>query len=496
MSHEATSGGHRSVLKIEQHSIDFIPESERHGKPWQQLPFWFGNGVGLTSAGIGFIGPSLGLGLAWSVVAVVTGMAFGTVFMALHANQGPRLGLPQMIQSRAQFGSRGVVLPLVLAVFIYVSFIVATALFTRSAFNHLFNTNAGIWFYPLFIAVVIIIAIYGFDWVHAFNRWAGYSGLAFFIAVNVLLVLYTSEHGVHEVAAKFPGFSWTPFLVQFAAAAGYQIAFAIFTADYTRYLPSKTSAPKVIGFVFSGATLGPAWSGALGSVVASYFAQPDPIGSFQDFGNHELSGFGTALIAFTLVCFVIGLTPLAYGAMLDSITAIDSIKRIRPSANWRIGAAVFVFIVSSIIACAVPDNLVADYNTLVTLILYLIIPWTAINLTDYYFIRRGKYVISELVKTDGIYGEWNWRGLTAYAIGAASMVPFYNLSFYEGPATSALGGADISFIVGIAVSALVYYTLAHGTETTERQLVRDEQRTHTAMVSSFDAPEPGTLATE
>ena len=85
MSHEATRG-RRSVLRIEQHSIDFIPESERHGKPWQQLPFWFGNGVGLTSAGIGFIGPSLGLGLAWSVTAVVTGMAFGTIFMALHAN--------------------------------------------------------------------------------------------------------------------------------------------------------------------------------------------------------------------------------------------------------------------------------------------------------------------------------------------------------------------------------------------------------------------------
>lgn len=495
MSTEATSG-RRSLLQIEEHSIDFIPESERHGKPWQQLWFWFGNGCSLTSAGIGFIGPALGLGLAWSVTAVVTGMAFGTVFMALHANQGPRLGLPQMIQSRAQFGSRGVVLPLVLAVFIYVSFIVATALFTRSAFNHLFNTNVGIWFYPIFIAVVMVIAIYGFDWVHAFNRWAGYSGLAFFIAVNILLVMYTSERGVHEVAAKFPGFSWTPFLVQFAAAAGYQIAFAIFTADYTRYLPSKTSAPKVIGYVFSGATLGPAWCGALGAVVACYFASPDPIGSFQDFGNHELSGFGTALIAFTLICFVIGLTPLAYGAMLDSITAIDSVKKIRPNGRWRIGAAIGVFIVSSIIASAVPDNLVADYNTLVTLILYFLIPWTAINLVDYYLVRRGKYVISELFKANGIYGQWNWRGLTAYAVGAVSMIPFYNLSFYEGPATKALGGADISFLVGIIVSAVVYYVLAHGADTAESVVVHDEQRTHPTMVSSFEAPEPGTLATE
>jgi purine-cytosine permease-like protein len=488
--------GHRPVLQIEEHSIDYIPESERHGKPWQQLPFWFGNGVGLTSAGIGFIGPSLGLNLAWSVTAVVGGMAFGTIFMALHANQGPRLGLPQMIQSRAQFGSRGVVLPLVLAVFIYVSFIVATALFTRSAFNHLFNVNAGIWFYPIFIAVVMVIAVYGFDWVHLFNRLAGYFGLAFFIIVNVLLVMYTSESSVHEVAAKVSGFDWTPFMIQFAAAAGYQIAFAIFTSDYTRYLPSKTSAQKVIGFVFSGATLGPAWCGALGAVVASYFAAPDPIGSFQLFGNFELPGFGTALIAFTLVCFVIGLTPLAYGAVLDSITAIDSVKRIRPNARWRVGTAIGVFIAASIIACAVPDDLVADYNTLVTLILYLIIPWTAINLADYYFIRRGRYVITELFKIDGIYGQWNWRGLTAYGIGVVSMIPFYAISFYEGPAANALGGADISFLVGIVISATVYIVLARDTVASEQQLVQEEQRRHPSMVSSLEATGEGTLAAD
>jgi len=493
MSHE-TIQDHQSFLRIEQHSIDFIPESERHGKPWQQAPFWFGNGCSVASAGIGFIGPSLGLNLAWSVTSVVLGMAFGTVFMALHANQGPRLGLPQMIQSRAQFGSRGVVLPLVLALFIYIGFIVATALFARSAFNDLFNVNAGAWFYPIAIAAVVLIAIYGFDWVHLANRLAGYFGLGFFIVVNILLVKYTSAPGVHEVPAKVAGFAWAPFLVQFAAAAGFQIAYVIFTADYTRYLPSKTSAPKVIGFVFSGATLGPAWCGALGAVVASYFTAPDPIGSFEKFGNYELSGFGTALIAFSLICFIIGMTPLAYGAVIDSITAIDSVKRIRPNAKWRIGAAVGVFIVASIIACVLPDNLVGNYNTLVTLMLYLVIPWTAVNLVDYYIVRRGQYSISELLKLDGIYGEWNWRGLTAYAIGVVSMVPFYNLSFYEGPAANALGGADISFLVGIVISAVTYFFLARGIVTGERTFLQAELSTEPTMVSSFEAPGEGTLA--
>lgn len=492
MSEESTQG-RRSRLQIEEHSIDFIPESERHGKPWQQLPFWFGNGCSLTSAGIGFIGPSLGLNLWWSVVAVVTGMAFGTLFMALHANQGPRLGLPQMIQSRAQFGSRGVVVPLVLAVFIYVSFMVATALFTRSAFNNLFGTDVGVWFYPVFLAIVSVIAIYGFDWVHLFNRLAGYFALVFFIVVNITLIMYASESGVHEVAAKFDGFDWVPFLVQFAAAAGYQIAFAIFTADYTRYLPSRSSALEVIGYVFSGATLGPAWCGALGAVVASYVTEPDPIASFQMIGDKELPGFGTALIVFSLICFVIGLTPLAYGAVIDSITAIDSVKRIKPNARWRVTTAVVIGVVASIVACVVPDDLVADYNTLVTLILYFLIPWTAINLVDYYFVRRGQYVISELLNLDGMYGQWNWRGLLSYVIGAASMVPFYALSFYHGPVTEALGGADISFLVGIVVSGAVYYALTHRVVTSERQILAERGTAPLSAPPVLGIPE-GSLA--
>ena len=46
-----------------------------------------------------------------NAVADALGIAVGTVFMAFHASQGPWLGLPQMVQSRAQFGYRGVIVP-------------------------------------------------------------------------------------------------------------------------------------------------------------------------------------------------------------------------------------------------------------------------------------------------------------------------------------------------------------------------------------------------
>ncbi len=462
MSEVATGRrGHQrphATSTIEQHSIDYIPLSERHGKPSQQFPFWFASGCALTSSTVGFIGPSLGLDMTWSLIAVVLGMAFGTIFMALHANQGPRLGIPQMIQSRAQFGYRGAIFSYILAVAIYVAYIVFTALLTRSVFNDLFHLHVGTWFYLLFMAVLVIVPIVGYDWVHAFNRWIGYLSVLVFLVMTILLLMYIS--GRSPIPTSTRGFSWDLFLVQFAAAAGYQATYVVYTSDYTRYLPSDVSAPKLISYVYSGASLAPLWLGCLGVVVASFVASPDPIGSFQAIGNHELAGFGTFLLAFELVVFIIATTPCVYGAVIDALTAVDSVHKIVSSGRLRMAYSIGVGVVSAIIAMALSPNLVSDYDTLLTLMLYCIIPWTAVNLVDYYVIRRGHYSVAEILKADGAYGYWNWRGIIAYLIGVASMIPFYVLSFYQGPAARALGGADISFVVGIAVAGIVYYALA------------------------------------
>ena len=97
-----------------------MPWKERHGKVWHQGPFWFTSNFVLFTLAVGFIGPLAGLGLGWTAVAAAVGSVIGTFFMAFHANQGPRLGVPQMIQSRAQFGTRGAIFGLLAALFVYI----------------------------------------------------------------------------------------------------------------------------------------------------------------------------------------------------------------------------------------------------------------------------------------------------------------------------------------------------------------------------------------
>ena len=56
------------------------------------------------------------------------------------------------------------------------------------------------------------------------------------------------------------------------------------------------------------------------------------------------------------------------------------------------------------------------------MLLYLFTPWTAINLVDFYLVRKGHYSVREIFNADGMYGRWNWRGLLAYGAGFARAI--------------------------------------------------------------------------
>jgi NCS1 family nucleobase:cation symporter-1 len=97
-----------------------------------------------------------------------------------------------------------------------------------------------------------------------------------------------------------------------------------------------------------------------------------------------------------------------------------------------------------------------------TLMLYLLVPWTALNLVDFFFVRRGHYAITDIFRRDGVYRTWGWRGLTAYLVGFAAEIPFMVLppiaglsytGYFPAHLTS---GVDYSWLVGLVVSGLVY----------------------------------------
>lgn len=426
---------------IETRSIDWIPTGERRGKVHHQAPFWFTGNFVLTTMVTGFLGPANGLSAGWSVLAAVAGACFGTLFMCFHANQGPSMGLPQMIQSRAQFGSRGALVPFVAVIFVYIGFNLFNTILATSGFKTVFAGPNWLWYLGLMVAA-IVIAVVGFDLMMVVQRWLTYLLIVVF---GVLTVYALSTLHLNAAVPDGGKFSLTVFLMQFAAAAGYQISYAVYVSDYSRYLPENTSAKHVIWWTYLGAAGSSVWLMSLGAVLAS-------------------------------IALVTIMSVNAYGASLTSMSALDAFRPITPTVRLRVLGIALTSLVAFVVALSLPEGYLESFNTFVLLMLYFLIPWTAVNLVDFYFVRRGHYSIVDIFRPDGIYGRWSWRGLAAYFLGMAAMVPFISLHFYVGPIAKLLGGVDISFLVGLAVSGVAYYVLTRDVDLSDEHAAVERSR--------------------
>jgi NCS1 family nucleobase:cation symporter-1 len=450
-----------AALGVEVRSIDWVPDAERHGKVWHQAPLWFLGNFQYFTIALGFIGPSLGLPLGQTILAGVLGIAVGTLFMAFHASQGPTLGLPQMIQSRAQFGYRGVILVLIGTLFTYLGFNVADQVLLSEGLNGVFGWSKG-WVAAATAVLAILLAIYGHDWVHRAFRWLLYISLPLMLLVTAGVL--TGHAGGHTSSTHL-AFTWAAFFAQFSAAAAYNITYAPYVSDYSRYLPRTTSAKSLILSVFFGASGSAVWLIALGAWLAIRLGASDGLVGLRDAGDHFIPGLGAAAAVLSALSLIATMGMNAYGGMLTVLTGIDSFRPIKPTRGARVVTILGLAAVWYLVGTLISANAVSTVFTALTLMLYLLVPWTATNLVDFFVVRRGHYAIADLFTPSGIYGAWAWRGLTAYAIGFAAEIPFMVLPdlggwHYTGPVAQQLAGTDIAWVVGLVVSALAYLVVA------------------------------------
>jgi nucleobase:cation symporter-1, NCS1 family len=451
---------------IESRSIDYVPVDERHGKVIDHGKFWFLSNFQFYSIAVGFIGPSMNLSFSATVAAALLGVLSGTLFTAFHASQGPHLGLPQMIQSRAQFGYRGVIIPLFGALFTFVGFNVVDTILIGQGLSGVFGWNSTA-VAALLAVGSAAIAIYGYNWLHLVFRVLFWVSLPFYLIFSI---------GIADgaIGARPPAgvvFSWVAFAAQFTASFAYNITYAPCVSDYTRYLPQKASPAGLVMSVYWGASLSAIWLIVIGAWMGSYLGVTDSLVGLGMGGNAMFMHFGTVmvLVSATALAATMGLN--TYSAMLTLLTGIDCFRKLPPTRTVRITGVVCVTVLALGISLALSgDALTALYASL-SLILCLLVPWTAVNLMDYFFVRRGRYSIGALFTPSGIYGAWGWRGISAYAVGFMASVPFFVLTgYYEGPIAKAIGGVDISWVPGLLVSALTYHALTRSLDLTAESI--------------------------
>lgn len=455
---------------IELRSIDWVPHEERHGKVWHLGAVWFSGNAELSTLATGVLAISLGGNLVWTLIAMLLGTIFGTFFTAFHSSQGPQLGLPQMIQSRAQFGYIGVaVLVLPFMVFNYAGYNVFNTLLAAQAMDNVVHGGVKLW---LVVVTVVagVAAVWGYDLIHKSQRWLTYAFIVFF-GVYTIGVMATIGIPAGSWSMGSGSFHVTPFLASFMLCVSYQIGWAPYVSDYSRYLPASVGVKSTFMWTYWGLVIGGFWMFAVGALIAAPIASqaPGAIDAIHSTGNAVFGHFGSIVLFLSVPALIMIVAMNMYGGGLVLISMVDSFTKIKPALWHRVAGIGVIAVVAVGFAFYSTSNgdFLGYYNNLIVLLLYFFAPWTAINLIDYFFVRRGHYAIREIFNPDGIYGRWGWNGIIAYLAGFASMIPFMvigtadsKFEWWIGPVARSLSFTDISVFIGIPVSAIVYVVLA------------------------------------
>jgi purine-cytosine permease-like protein len=358
-----------------------------------------------------------------------------------------------MIQSRPQFGYVGALLVWGVALIAYIGYNAFNQILAAQTMHSLYGIP-GTPTLVIFALLSVSLAVLGYDLIHVAQRWVAYVTIVFLLVFTVAVALKTD---IPAEQLALDSFHPVPFLAQFFAAAAYQVSWSIYVSDYSRYLPRDVGVGPSFWWTYLGAFIGGSWTMLVGTVAAALYPKLEFVTALRTAADAAVPGFGAPFLLCTLVGLVTITTLNFYGASLTLLSVIDSVKPGRATLSRRISTLVISTVAATGLALASTDDFVEKFGEFLAVLLYLFTPWTAVNLVDFYWVRRGHYSVHEIFNPNGMYGRWNWRGLTAYAVGFVSMIPFFNVpGLYVGPVTKMLGGADIAMVVGLPVATVVY----------------------------------------
>jgi NCS1 nucleoside transporter family len=448
------------VATVEPGGVEYIALKERHGKPIDLFYTWLSPNLEFATIFVGFIAVLFfGLNLWEAATAIIIGSALGSVTMAVLSSWGPRFGVPMMVESRAAFGFLGNILPAGLNTITGAfGWFIVNSVSGSFALQALFP-SLSLPFWLTFLVIVlaqVAIATLGHNLIHVFERWA----LPLLGVVFGLACIFIFFNGHYNIAATTttPVGSW---LLAFTAAFGYAAGWNPYAADYTRYMSPDTDRRMVaiwagLGVFISCVVL--ELAGAVLVTVSGFNASGIPTAQLQ----HAMPG---VIYYLALLCIAIGAVAanainIYSGTM--SLVAIGIRELGMTLRQRRAVLAVLAGVIGYFGGLYLEaHNYQEQYTNFLLLISYWIAPWLAVVFVDYW-LNKGDYG-DESVFYDTKHQRW--QGFVAMAAGLViSIWLFSNNAIYTGPIPKnnpQVG--DITFLVGFAVTAVLYYAFAMAT---------------------------------
>jgi NCS1 family nucleobase:cation symporter-1 len=470
------SGSGRQI-QVETHGLDVIGDAERKGTPRQLFWPWFGANVSILGLSYGAFALGFGISFWQALIAGLIGIIVSFLLCGFVAVAGKRGSAPTMVLSRAAYGVRGNRLPSVVSWVLTVGWeTVLTSLATMATATVLGRlgwgggTETKVVALILISALVVVGGVMGFDLIMRLQT-------VITVVTGVLTVVYiglVADHIHWSAVSGVPAGSVEEFIGALVfLLTGFGLGWVNAAADYSRYLPRRSSTRGVIGWTAVGASVAPVILLVFGLLLAGSSSSlnraiaADPIGALT-----------TILPTWFLIPFaIVAVLGLVGGAVLDIYSSGLALL----SAGLRVPryvAALFdgvLMIGGSVYIVFFADNFLGQFIGFLTTLGVPVAAWCGVMLADL-LLRRRAYDDLDLFRVRGRYGDIAWVPLvlTVAATGlgwglvtnaAASWLNWqgYLLGpFGLGGKSGAWAFANLGVMVALVLCFAGYLVLARG----------------------------------
>ena len=463
------------AFHVEQHGIDFIPESERWATPKDIGFMWAGASVQIEYFIYGAILMTFGLTFAQVLFVIVLGN-LSYFLLGLCSLQGPNAGTAVFAINRAPFGPNG---SRPISVFNWLTqigfevegliLIVGAGLVLMTKAGYLPGSPAKI---VLVIVAVLIQGILPFLGHAAIVKTLRLLVIPFVVLFAVMLGFAIPHANLHVVKSSGDWQAFTEALAFTIALSG--LGWVENGNDYTRYCPTDTSKRGIVGWVFLGTAVPEILIMTLGAVVGTFVLNIGTgAGGFLPFAHQH------AIPAWFVVVFLLFAVVQLFGInSLDMYSSGVTLQAIGVPVRRYQAVLIDCVIAFGITMWAIFSGSFTGYlSDFVDLVIVWIAPWSAIFLVDW-VLRRYRYVPSELQKTGRGSLYWRkggifWPAIVAQVVGmyAAISALYVNPTYYfrvpqwlnevtDHTQDASRYGGDFSIFLGMGVAAFVYLVLA------------------------------------
>ena len=465
---------HAPITEIEKHGVEFIPSAERDATPFDLFRMAFGGANTFSTAVLGALPIMLGLSFQQGAIAILIGVVIGALLLTPMSLFGQITGTNNAVSSGAHFGVHGRI------VGSFLSLLTAIAFFSLSVWSSGDALVAGgrrligapeskialALVYGLFAVIVLVICIYGFRFMLLVNRIAVSSAtLLFALGIFAFAGVFDPNYAGHfalDALGHRPAGLLPAMVSAILLAMSNPLSFGAFLGDWTRYIPTESSKPRVMAAAFLSqiATLVPFGFGLCTATVVAAKA-PEFIHNYDYVGGLMAVSPGWYFLPLCLIALIGGLstgTTSLYGTGLDMSSVFTRLSRVAATILIGVLSIAFIFIGRFM------ANLVGSVSTFAVLIVTCTRPWMVI-MTIGIFTRRGFYLADDLQvftrrQEGGAYWfshGWNWRAMGAWFPSAALGLCFVNVpDQFVGPLGRLAAGIDLSIPVTMGAAAFFY----------------------------------------